>query len=91
MKGKSQATDLYEVLGLEGAVSAEMLSAAKLYEEGIDAYLARDFDGALSTFERAVQKRPNDKAANVLIARCRRYQITPPPANWTGVSAMESK
>jgi adenylate cyclase len=91
VKGKSQATDLYEVLGLEGAVSAELASAAKVYEEALDAYLARNFDNALSMFERAAQKRPNDKAASVLIARCRRYQITPPPADWTGVSAMESK
>lgn len=91
VKGKSQATDVYEVLGLEGKVSADMLEAAKAYEEGFAAYLDRDFAGALMKFRHAADKRGDDKAVETLMERCQKYIHEPPPATWTGTSAMETK
>jgi len=91
VKGKSQATDIYEVIGLPGAISDEMIQAAKAYDEGLEAYLQQDFQGALAKFAKASELRAGDKAVEVLIKRCQKYIAEPPPENWTGVSAMESK
>lgn len=91
VKGKSKPTDIYEVLGVDEKISADMREAAHMYEAGLDAYLARDFVGARDKFEQAKAKRPDDKAAQLMVHRCVHYAAEPPPADWTGVSAMESK
>jgi adenylate cyclase len=91
VKGKSQATDIYEVLGRKDSVANGVLAAATIYEQGLDAYFAQEFNEALAKFEQALVEKPGDKAAQLMIARCRRYLVEPPPAGWTGVSAMESK
>lgn len=91
VKGRSSPTDIYEVLGETSAVAVELLDAARVYEAGLDAYLRRDFLMAARLFEDAVQRRLGDVAAAVMLARAKRYCREPPPPEWTGIFAMQSK
>ncbi len=91
VKGKSQSTDIYEVLGVEEKISASAREAATTYEAALEAYFSRDFGRAQELFDMALEQRPDDKAADLMLKRCAHYAAHPPPADWTGVSAMESK
>ena len=91
VKGKSRGVGVYELLGLSGEVDAQTLDAARAYEQGFDDYLARRWDEAIKGFSHAGRLRPGDLAAEVMIARCRRYALETPPQDWQGVHALDSK
>jgi adenylate cyclase len=91
VKGKSASTDIYEVLGERACVSPAVLLAARTYETAFDAYLGRDFARAVDLFRRALELRPDDKAAHVLLARSLAFQEAPPPEDWSGVFAFQTK
>jgi len=86
VKGKSAAIKIYELLGTKGAVEErrELIAA---YEAAFAAYLARDFERALTV----LQKNENDAPSAVLIERCRAFLHAPPPADWHGVYVSLSK
>lgn len=87
VKGKTQGTLVYELLGETAAVTAARLDTARAYEAGLEAYLAADFATALARFEPLTE----DKPARVLSARCRMLLAEPPPAGWDGIFVARSK
>jgi hypothetical protein len=46
---------------------------------------------AARLFEDAAHRRPGDMAATVMLVRAKRYCREPPPPEWTGIFAMQSK
>jgi adenylate cyclase len=91
VKGKSLSTDIYEVIGERSLVPPSVVAAARTYEAGLDAHLSRDFERAASLFRQASEERPDDKAAQLLLARSIAFLEVPPPESWTGVFAFQSK
>lgn len=91
VKGKTQGVEIYELLGRKGAVPDDRLTAARLYEQALDAYLDRRWNEAAETFSRALDARPDDLAAGMMIQRCRRYAENPPAPDWDGVCTLDSK
>jgi adenylate cyclase len=91
VKGKSASTDIYEVLGERSLVPPSVVAAARTYEAGLMAHLSRDFERAASLFRQASEERPDDKAAQLLLARSIAFLEVPPPEDWTGVFAFQSK
>jgi len=81
VKGQQAATALFEVLRPVAAANTIWLNR---FEAGFEAYL----DGSWETAERhlaaALDLVPQDKAAALLIDRCRRLKAAP-PAVWNGV------
>ena len=57
----------------------------------MNAYYDRDFDAAIEGFERVLSISPEDANAMMLIDRCRRYRLDPPPKGWDGVEVMTTK
>ncbi|MEP7053548.1 MAG: adenylate/guanylate cyclase domain-containing protein [Pseudomonadota bacterium] len=86
VKGKSQAIDVYELLG---RVGAELANHAQIerYEAAFAAYLARDFTAAVRLLEGVT----GDPPCAVLHARCQELQRKPPPPDWDGVHVAHSK
>jgi adenylate cyclase len=91
VKGKADATAVFEVIGLEGeegrlypATYVERWSAA------LAAYKDGDFQGALSGFQGCQKQQPKDKACALFIDRCEHY-LAEPPSNWDGVYTMKTK
>jgi adenylate cyclase len=91
VKGKAMSTDIYEVLGERSLVPPSIVAAARTYEAGLLAHLGRDFVRAVRLFRQASEERPDDKAAHVLLARSLAFFEVPPPEDWTGVFAFQSK
>jgi adenylate cyclase len=80
VKGKTEAVQIYELLGLKGE-AREMSEVIAAYEKAFAAYSVRDFEGAIAILE----KQPIDGPSVRLLARCRMYLSEAPPADWDGI------
>jgi adenylate cyclase len=86
VRGQTRPTNLYEVFEHRAAVWTPALDEAiVLYEAALDAYLAGDWAAAQERFEASLLLRADDKAAKLMVKRCRHYRAAPPP-DWDGVS-----
>jgi adenylate cyclase len=85
VKGRQSGVKLYELLCLATDEDREARDLAALGEQGLGAYLARDFEAAARRFDAMLRLRPHDPAAAMLLDRCREFIAAPPPADWTGV------
>ncbi|MBP5247108.1 MAG: adenylate/guanylate cyclase domain-containing protein [Fibrobacter sp.] len=102
--GKSEAVQVYEVLGLESYPDAGQLKLlVSIWKKAQDFYLAQKWDEAIAEFEEAKLLEPHlqikDPGARptpseVFIERCRLYKQNPPvlPGQiWDGVYSATSK
>lgn len=92
VKGKSQAIEVYEVF----AFSHELLNGSlrryyRLYEEGIGAYLERNFARAEQAFHNALAHRPGDVACSEMLRRLKRFASLPDSEGWDVVFQLNEK
>ena len=86
VKGKTEATRVYEILALAGDADADAARAlARASSEAFERYLARDFAGALVACEAALALRPEDTTLARLRDRCHALERSPPAGDWSGV------
>jgi adenylate cyclase len=86
VKGKHASVRVYELLGALGDDSA-VQESARVYEQGLEAYFARDFGAALALFA----SRAGDPPSLVLAERCRKLLASPPSDDWDGVYVATTK
>ena len=91
VKGKSERTTVYELLGLSGAVPAQILALRDVYEKALAAYRSRDWDTAEAAFTSGLKEVQNDSASLFLLSRIRAFRAAPPPENWAGVLQANEK
>src|SRR5581483_11948951 len=91
VKGKKQAFLAYELLGLRGAVAADVEEMVHSYAEALDRYRGRDWDEAIRRFGDVLRLRPDDVPSQGMIARCRGYKEKAPPAEWDAVNRLSEK
>ncbi len=91
VKGKSQSTTVYEVVGVRDELSNQVRERVARLTEAFEAYTARDFAQALGLFEAALEGLPGDRGAALLRDRCAELLKTPPPEDWDGVYAVTEK
>jgi adenylate cyclase len=89
VKGKKVPVRIFEVLGLKGEVPPDRLETARKFEQGLQAFRARDFPKAREIFQTLLESK--DRAAEPYLALCDRYLRQPPPADWDGSYQMETK
>ncbi|AKV00073.1 Adenylate cyclase [Labilithrix luteola] len=87
VKGKTRATDVYELLGRVGD-DIPKRQLARRYEQAFEVYLARDFATAI---ELLAPQEALDPPSAVLAERCRYLREHPPPEGWDGVHVAPSK
>ncbi|MCL1467591.1 GAF domain-containing protein [Argonema galeatum] len=92
VKGKHEAVTIYELIGncTQPLKDSEQEFLAH-YGAGREAYLARDFFGAIANFENAQKIRSFDQAIAVHLERAQKYLLDPPPESWDGVYSMTTK
>jgi adenylate cyclase len=91
VKGKADATAVFEIIGLEGEPGRLYpASYVERWSAALAAYKSGDFQGALSGFEGCQKLQPKDKACALFIDRCEHY-LAEPPSNWDGVYTMKTK
>jgi adenylate cyclase len=69
--GRMGALQIYELLA-EGGSGAARPGWATLYEAGLEAYRADNFEAAVGFFQMLLSVRPGDGPARLMIERCRR-------------------
>lgn len=90
VKGKQKPVAIYELLDYrsDGNSWAELLD---LFQGGLDAYRARQWDFAVELFQLALEKYPNDGPSRLFLARCQHFKKEEPEPNWDGVYVMKTK
>ena len=89
--GKTQATDIFEVLGETGTVPVAKLTAARQYEAAWDHYRSGDFHQALGELAGFEAEFGPDAAVERLRQICEAYLRCPPDPDWDGISRMVTK
>jgi adenylate cyclase len=89
VKGKAEAARIYELMGTVGntakaEISDEFTAAMALYR-------AQRFAEALIAFEAMAIQLPDDKPTQIYVERSKQFIAEPPPADWNGVTVMQTK
>ncbi|CAN5557039.1 adenylate/guanylate cyclase domain-containing protein [soil metagenome] len=91
VKGKKQGVRLYELLALAADHNAAAEALAALSTRAIEAYLVRDFTGAVAAYDEVLATRPDDAAAILMRDRALAFVAAPPPPEWNGVTVATEK
>jgi adenylate cyclase len=89
--GRSQSTDVFELLGYRDAIPAAKLELRDEYEAGLTKYFTGDFTGAAVHFAAVLAQEPRDRASQVLLTRCHELAVQPMPGSWSGIYEMLEK
>ena len=89
--GRAEATLVQELLGETGRVDAATLLARDEYAAALDALRGRDFARAADVFRALAAARPDDGPSRLLAERSEAYLRAPPPPEWDGTEALQSK
>ena len=77
---------VFEPLGASERIESRQRHFAQACESAIEAYLSRDFVGAIRQLEIARALAPSDIAVMLLLSRCHSYIARPPKDDWDGVA-----
>ena len=89
--GKQEAKKVFEIMGMSGMMTPDLLDLKKNYEEGLSAYLARDWENAKKAFTRCLELKPDDGPAATLLKRTDHFRSNPPEASWNGTWVFTQK
>jgi adenylate cyclase len=85
LRGQIRPTELWEILEHRADIPD---SAIEAYDRGLASYFEGVWDRALPEFENALATRTGDKAARLMIERCRQFMETQ-PVDWQGVVELD--
>lgn len=99
VKGRSQGVPVFEVVGFRTDLPPKTFECLSVYAQGIERYLAQDWDGATKLFEQSAGLEPNQphyrgiesNPSLIMLKRCAYMKTHPPGANWDGVYVMKEK
>lgn len=89
--GKSEPVRVFEVMAQAEALDEERTKVRDLFEEGLAAYRAQNWDAAATQFESCLSINANDGPAKVFLERVAHLRQTPPEKNWDGVWRLDHK
>ena len=69
----------------------ETLRQASKYEQAFDFYLHRNFGDALDILRALAEVSPDDPVVALLTRKCLAFIAEPPPPQWNGATALDSK
>ncbi|MFB6355897.1 MAG: adenylate/guanylate cyclase domain-containing protein, partial [bacterium] len=84
VKGKSESSNIYELIGVQGEVEYSRIQLIDRYEEALERYQSGEWSEAIDRFQSVLDEDPDDTSAKVLLERCKQYREKP-PENWDGV------
>jgi adenylate cyclase len=100
VKGRSQPVPVFEIVGLKENVNQQTFDCLGVYAQGIERYLAQDWDGAIKLFQQSSTLEPNQPSkamaidsnpSLIMIARSHSWKDHPPGPNWDGSFTMKEK
>lgn len=85
VKGKTQVTEIFEVLTYAENMTSDLKQALDDFENGRLLYTQRNFIDAKQYFEAVLAKLPNDAPSQIYRNRCNFYLRKPPGREWSPV------
>ena len=89
--GREHPAQVYELLGLAGEVSEDIVEYVREYDNAMALYRARKFAEAAKVFQARVDEKPHDTPARILLKRCLLYIEHPPGDDWDGSFRLDHK
>lgn len=95
VKGKTEPENIYTILGREDVARSDRFRHIQtVFGEMLACYRRRDFAGAQEAIQRcreASRELGLGHLGDLYAARCAAFQQNPPPSDWNGVFAFETK
>jgi adenylate cyclase len=91
VKGKDTPVRLYEPLGFEGEVDAEMVAALSKHLAALAMYREQKWDAARMAFQELHNADPERVIYKTYLARIEHFMEEPPGADWDGVYTHKEK
>jgi len=92
VKGKTKPVDVSTLVGARNEDGdPEFLKWLETYEEGLEKFRARDFNGAKILFSRFLEFYPDDQLAKMYVDRTLEYEQAPPDEAWDAVEVFKKK
>ena len=92
VKGKERGVNVIEILnGNSRRIIDLKLSTREEMSRGLESFRNSEFQSAIESFERIIQKDPKDKAAAVHLERSRYLLKHGVPPDWEGIIALNEK
>ncbi|MFQ5444064.1 MAG: CHASE2 domain-containing protein, partial [Nitrospinales bacterium] len=89
--GKSEPIKIYELLGKIGELDGTTQQLVSHFNEGRENYRKRQWDTAITCFQKALAIKSDDGPSSTFMKRCTLFKQSPPPDEWDGVFAMTEK
>lgn len=92
VKGKKEAVYIFEILDGESQVIRKLKMESKAdFGKALQHYKNKQFDPALELFANIYKRNPDDRAADLYVARCRNIIDFGLPHDWDGVETLRDK
>jgi adenylate cyclase len=91
VKGKTESTRIFELLGPAGQVPENILRLREIHSQALIAYRAQDWDAAEMAFRACLELCPNDGPATLLLKRIETTRRNSSAADWSGIFQLEEK
>ena len=91
VKGKDEAVNIYEPLGLEGEVDRKQLDELKIWAQALRAYRTQQWDQVEVSLLNLQRMNPDCGLYQVYAQKVADKRRQPPPADWDGVTAFDEK
>jgi class 3 adenylate cyclase len=91
VKGKTESTRIFELLGPAGQVPEKVLRLREIYLQALLAYRAQDWDAAEMTLRVCLELCPDDGPAALLLKRTETLHRNGSGADWSSISLLEEK
>jgi adenylate cyclase len=91
VKGKDEAVNIYEPLGLEGEVDRKQLDELKVWTQALRAYRSQQWDQVEVSLLNLQRMNPDCGLYQVYAEKVAEKRRQPPPADWDGVTAFDEK
>ena len=100
VKGRAQPLPIHELVALSEHATDAMRECVALFEQGLERYFERDWEGAIALFRRSEGLEANgkgrapgseDNPSLVYLGIAEAYRAEPPPEDWGGVYHMMEK
>lgn len=90
VRGREGPVTIFELLGRMDPHAAQPPWLSR-FAAGRQAYLHRDWHRAGTYFQEVLSLKKGDRPAQIFLARCREYEISPPAADWNGLHVVDGK
>lgn len=92
VKGRTQPVKMFEISNLRSEANQKLFDCIGLYEQGMEEYLAQNWDAAIDLFSKSLKLETNQlNPSKMLLDRSKTLKKNPPSELWDGVYVMESK